>query len=302
MNTDARFLTSVVRSSLKKAVEEGTVFNKADISRALYLRPSSFVYCPLRAFFRLPTALSNGAHEPFEKAYYTSVGTTAHLVWQTCLENSKVRLVKDWLCVNKECRHRHSLVSQPKKCEKCGAKVRGVEHEIRLGWIKGHVDDILEVELPNGELGYIPIDYKSTSLKSLPYKEKNPGDAYTAQLSAYATILSRKLNVLGWCLVFFARDKPTEIRLHASTKFMSVETLKAWSKEHKALMNLTSLEEVKDLVRNRMCHSIKDEKKAGYCDYRRFCFHGSKHCYSHAKEAFSKLESKVTLPLKSLLE
>lgn len=293
---DAAFIEKRVGLALKKAVEEGTVHNKNDMSRVLYLRPSSFSYCPLRAFFRLPTALSNGAHEPFDKAYYTSVGTTAHLVWQSVLETGHGRLVKDWLCLSKECRHRHSLVSDPKRCVKCGGKVKGVEHEIRLGVIRGHVDDILEVDLPNGEVGYIPIDYKSTSLAGLKYKRKNPGDAYVAQLSSYATILSRKLNVIGWCLVFFARDKPTQTVLYSSTKLLETSKLKEWSKQHRAMLRLKQFDDVKPLILNRACRTREDvEAKHKFCDFRSFCTHGDKTCATHAREVLRKVQARLPL-------
>lgn len=286
---------------MKQVQAEGTKPNKVDLKRVLYLRPSSFTYCPLRAFFNLRLAFSKKVLEPFDKSYYTNVGTATHLVWQSCAESSGIRIVKDWLCSNKECSHRHVLVANPRKCKKCSSPVYGAEHEIAIGSIRGHVDEILEVTLPDGKLGYIPVDYKSTSTKGLAYKKKNPGEAYVAQISAYATLLSRSLNVVGWCLVFFSRDNPNKVEYHASTKLLELSKLKTWSRQHRKLLALESWDEVRELIANRMCRSRQDvEKKARFCAYASYCTSEDRQCRKHAKVIFSKLEDR--LPLNSLLK
>lgn len=301
MTTRTDFIQFAVEGALKKAQDEGYTRRSVDPKRVLYLRPSSFHYCPLRTFFGLPKALSKSTQENFSTSFFTKVGTATHLVWQSAMEVSSVRLLKDWQCVNRECKHRVVLEPAPKdmKCPKCGSPVKGDEHEIDLDYLQGHVDEILLFDR-GGKTYAVPIDYKSTSAAKIYKKRKEPDEAYVAQISSYATLIKpilakRGIEVLGWALVFFTRDNPFKTVVVPGKTFMPKEKLKRWAKEHtEVIAKVSQPEHLKPLVRNRMCKTREEmEGSIGRCDHVSRCIHGDRTCFNHAKAILDTLRDKL---------
>ena len=297
-------------AAFRKVLDDGYTTHKIDRDRVLYLRPSSFSYCPLATFLNFPVSLSKSQPNNFSTTFFTRVGTVTHEIWQETFlsvfgQSGSVRLIRDWVCL--KCKERVPLrYSAPKSCKSCGTnRFKSDEHEIRTKSLSGHVDDILVFVVDRKKYAVV-IDYKSTSTYKIDKKKIGSDPSYEAQISSYATLVEPKLAKLGitlagWCLAYFTRDNPFRFKLVSGTKRMPVSQLRSWAAQHKFVLDLTNWEEVQALVANRCCKTVKDASRLHpHCRHATFCTGGEKRASAHAKTVWLAVEPKT--PVRAYLK
>ncbi len=271
---DLEKLSSQLTMVLNQALKQGTVYEKNNKAK-LFLRPSSFPYCPLSFFLGIPKSLSKGKHEPVLGRYFMNTGTLVHALLQEAigsLDQDRLTFLRDWRCV--DCDHVHQLRSRVEECEKCRSiHVKSEEPTVEDGILLGHIDDVLEYK----GLVY-PIDYKTTTLSSLTRKGYLPHMSNVYQLSAYANVLRRKgYNVGGMILIYIARDNPTKMKVvPLEVDFVKAEKdLKKWKRQHLAVLRGKELKHFIPLVEERHCRMPEDvEGYNKYCTYAKLCCGG----------------------------
>ena len=289
-------------------VDEGSTQQANDFTRLLYLRPSSFSYCPLNTFLSLKSSLNKTRTQNFAGAFFTRVGTATHEVWQeTTLsvfgKNSqhKVTVLRDWLCSDHKCKHRVELQrAPPTECPQCGCtSFMTAEHQVRRRGIRGHVDEIFLFE--DTKVAII-FDWKSCSASKLSRKKLGVDVAYEAQISTYAALLKKRLadmgyTVAGWCLGYFTRDNPLKRKLVFGTRMMSVATLREWRDKHEHVLHLTEQRDVVALVDQRPCKTREyAEANHSYCPFKHSCTHSDSEAREYAIDVHRTLKAAGKLP------
>src|SRR5205807_2043199 len=145
-----------------------------DKKRIFYLRPSQLPFCGLRKFLNYAeTGFPSTSDTQADKLYYTSAGTTTHLVFQK-IAGRGGRIVGDWKCA--KCGFGR-ILSQYKVCDKCGNAMQYEEVEVAKGAWRGHLDNIYVAK--NGE--WWVIDYKTCKTKFIFEKRYGPSISYREQ-------------------------------------------------------------------------------------------------------------------------
>ena len=257
----------------------------ADHQRLHELHPSSFPFCGLRQFYFWSTMgaeIPKVRDEETTMSYYTSVGTTVHLVLQDMLGRGK-RMLGDWTCLNKACKHKVKLSSQH-ICPKCGSAMRYDELGVKHGrHIVGHVDGVFKYRE-----GYILVDYKTTSAKKVAQHRQTrrlfPYEYNIRQIESYGTLVQKQygINILGWMLVYVSRDNPswdyvvTGRALTLEQKRIIWTRMKTYDKHYHLALHAHSLPTVKDLVLEKPCKVEADlkfiETPYDKCPLRDVCF------------------------------
>lgn len=223
--------------------------------------------------------------------YYVTVGSAVHDVVQTLMagldfSGLKTHIIADWTC--RKCVRRTVMSRKPKKCNGCG----GVDfkfHECTIDHkgVLGHVDMILEVELPKPTKEYpegklwIVVDFKTSSIK------KTTGDAKTgapnpkmvssnnkSQIRAYVCLL-RKMGkpVTPYAvLVYIPRDNPFQFKSHALQVDFSKEArlIMSYKRQHRIASTVKTREDLVALVDERPC-SQGCLKQFEWCKWRHMC-------------------------------
>jgi CRISPR/Cas system-associated exonuclease Cas4 (RecB family) len=193
----------VVRELLAvyKESSEKHLISKGDINRIKFVRPSQLPICPVGVFI---SAATFGALRMTDmvSSFYMEVGTAVHSVVQKYLGTSG-RFLATWQC--RQCGKRHELTTRHECCD-----FDMDYHEISINHkgVIGHIDAVFQ----DSEGRYWIVDFKTSSVKGIIYKEKNPGPVYKAQVRAYALMLWLQygIRVAGVMLMFIKRDNPTE--------------------------------------------------------------------------------------------
>ena len=298
-----------IEKAIDTIADEGQTQEDTDLTRLLYLRPSSFSYCPLNTFLSLNRSLRKTRSMDFAGAFFTKVGTATHEVWQETTFSlfgdagnpHNVIVLRDWVCSNKECKHRVELSAKaPSKCPKCGtAKMRSTEHRVQRPGIRGHVDEIFV--LTDLKVAII-FDWKSCSAAKLATKKLGADVAYEAQISTYASLLRKRLasmgyEVAGWCLGYFTRDNPFKRKLVFGTKLIETQTLRLWRDQHTFVLHLTNQSDVLKLVDARPCKTREfAEKHHSYCSYKNSCTHSDDAAREYAVDIWRTLRKDSKLP------
>ena len=289
--------------------DEGTTRQATDLTRLLYLRPSAFSYCPLNTFLGLKAALRRQRVMGFSGAFFTKVGTACHDAWQEstlslfgqACNQHKVIVLRDWLCRGDGCTARYELtVAPPATCDHCGgASFRTAEHQVRRPGLRGHVDEIFVFEDTKTAVIF---DWKSCSASKLAKKKLGVDIAYEAQISTYASLLKKRLkgmgyDVAGWCLGYFTRDNPHKRKLVFGTRLMDLATLKLWRDQHQFVLNLTTEDEVIQLVNDRPCRTREyAEANHSYCPHKGHCTYSDELALEHALDVHHSLNADGKLP------
>lgn len=239
------------------AFENVVVSERADLSRAKYLRCSALPFCPFSLIEQL--AVNHEARFlDFRGTYYTTVGTAVHNVMQTALMQATVQqdmsqakrsvlgnIVGDWKCL--ECGSEKKLATQPYCCD---FPMQYEELEISFKGIRGHLDTLYLF----GDT-YAVVDYKTTSLANADTISNNPPEGYIEQILAYALLLrlQYKIKVDYLLLCFVPRDNPQTPYLwkRKVTKDMLQDMqhkLKKYLRWHKAAMRIKTKLELLDLI------------------------------------------------------
>jgi hypothetical protein len=218
--------------------------------RVLSLRPSQMPFC-VREFFINHALGGLDRNLDLAGAFYTSVGTVVHSVMQAYLCQSG-RFFADYYCKECETWHRQSYTY-----ECCGFPTQYHEIAINYKGIKGHIDAVYKDR--KGKLWIL--DFKTTSLKSAPKKQKNPGTQYVEQIETYAVLfeLQYKMKIEGIVDAFIVRDNPrTDPAVYA--KLLSdpmrsrVKTrLSLYKKMHRETLDASTLKEVLALLEYERC-------------------------------------------------
>ena len=173
-------------------------------------RPSGFPYCPVKHVYK---DLTHGSETlSLRSAYYLSVGTAAHLVFQrfVALTGSVWGNYGCPKCGTFEIR-------KSPYCPKCSTSKIKVEceyHELEAsyGAVYAHADALFDL----GDDGLWIGDYKTSSLAvrgsdMLPYLKNQ------YQCAAYVPIFERTLNrkINGFALIYVPRDNPKKFEVHA---------------------------------------------------------------------------------------
>lgn len=288
-----------VKSELQKlhsdALKNTVFFRDRDLSRLQTIRASQLPFCPLE--FVLATGMG-GKRQPysFYTAFFTSVGTTVHEVFQQ-FHGKSAQFVADWECP--VCKNWKRL-SHDNVC--CG--VDSIHHEliIKHKWVVGHVDNVFRDE--NGD--YWVVDYKTTSTARVSTVVQSPPQEYREQVEAYAFALKEQygLNIKGIILIFIVRDNPTVPHIWAEELTpkqheITGRRLQRYSELHKVAYSASSLDDLKALWKARMCKPHEVDEKAPGCLFRRGCQDGDP---TEAKAWFKRGIANKYIPIKPMVE
>lgn len=274
--------SSRIEHLLLSAFDEGSCYELNDPSRSLRLRPSSFPFCPLRFFLDLPDMQTKGKRIPASMAYYVRVGTVIHNTFQEAIashETAAQFFVRDWKCP--ACGHIHSLSLAPSHCNKCSQPFHihdapaHLEHTIEDGNLVGHVDDTFCFS-NKGDDYYVVMDYKSTSLNRMK-SGAVPEPTHLQQLSAYAALLSKKVKVLGYVLIYIPRDNPRKLKAFAYTLTKqevdtTLQKIALYEKQHKNALTVNTQSGLDALIEKRPCKTPEQlQAFCGKCRYGSYC-------------------------------
>lgn len=297
-----------LESVISKLIDEGTTVQNNDKSRLLNIRFSQLPFCPIRWFLSIPGGSARKSRKPFGFAYFTSVGTTVHTVFQDVIQSIDLphgfEIIADWKC--KSCSTVHSFSVKPEACVSCKSTAFSFEeHEIDIKWPKrrvralGHVDCILRYPISKTAFSYFVIDFKTTSLKASSAKEMKISEAYRFQLLSYVSAIQhqQKVKVSAAALVFIPRDSPFKSRV-VMVDFDSQELRSMgnhMSKSTKTLETLQSISTIEDLepfILSRPCAETVPKEYEG-CQYAKQCAGNDKGCTKALQSVFLK----STLPI-----
>jgi hypothetical protein len=278
-----------------------------------YVRPSSCPACAVKLFIEVCKGRAAGEFledTDFMKEYYTGLGTFTHAVLQKWLGRTG-KLVGDWSCnCSLDSNGKPKILrkfSTNSVCPKCSKTMEYVEIEIDVNGIKGHVDGILRYKV-DGVKYYIIIDFKGSSIQKITQNKHAkpptlPVKKHTKQISLYTHVFKKykKLNVIGWALIYTARDNP-KIRFIAAKVFnkedwKDAETLFDNQSHQQAILTKT-LEDgnIKRLLKHKLCtdsdHYYKDIKdQYSTCDYAGICFSNPKRLMQTLSDAYALLKT-----------
>lgn len=194
---------SVVSELLKVYNDQSATVHarKGDPSRLLNLRPSQLPFCAVATFIQRATM---GLVDVMDMrgSFYVSIGTAVHEVVQNYLGTSG-RFLANWEC--KIC-GKKTYVTKQFEC--CDFPMQYHEIEIHYKGVVGHIDAVFI----DSRGRYWILDFKTTSVKAAPSKQKSPGVVYIEQVETYALMmkLQHKIKIEGVLLMFIKRDAPTD--------------------------------------------------------------------------------------------
>lgn len=220
-----------------------------DITRIKSLRPSQLPFCPVNFFTRVAKF---GALQVMDMggSFYTSVGTAVHDVVQTYLAPSG-KFLATWKC--RHCGKKREVSMRHECCE-----FQMDYHEISINYkgVVGHIDAVFK----DHKGRYWILDFKTTSVKGVAGKIKNPGRVYIEQIETYALYLwlQHGIKVEGVMLMFIKRDNPAEPAVWARTlddaDFDRIKKrTKTYKKMHKEVLAVETAKEAIALARYGKC-------------------------------------------------
>lgn len=228
------------------------------------LRVSSFPYCPLRHAYQRMTKHERKSEANFGSFYYTEVGTVTHDLIQNFV-GREGKIYGAWVCKKVSCKGKRKF-SANDKCPICKARMKYVELTVKaFKNISGHLDGIWKNE--KGE--YWLVDYKTSSVRVIMTQKKNPTLPYhhnVAQIKAYCALIELMfdIKITGWILMYVARDnpmmfsKPVGAYISDKAKKKYLKVIKGWDRDWDRVLNLTSFDEVKQLIREKPCEDHED--------------------------------------------
>ena len=223
----SKAVEEAVGACVEFAFKNGERLTRSDPSRVTYLRISSFPFCSRQWFLNQPLAKSRWRQDDTRTAYYTSVGTTVHEVFQSAVETIPsmrddaiaypwgATPVQDWKCT--QCKMRHEFQPYPDQCKWCGnTHFRGLEHAVRYSkHVLGHMDGTFAFPTSatySKSWIHIPIDYKTASANAIQGSNL-PYTGNKDQLLTYSAIKRAEgYNVPGCVLIYVCRDNPNNRR------------------------------------------------------------------------------------------
>jgi hypothetical protein len=248
--TSATTIAHDFHAVYQKTIREVLLVNKTAASRVLYLRPSQMPFCPVGFFVRHATEGLNTKLDMLG-GFYTSVGTTVHEVMQDYLCKSG-RFLADYYCAECETWHRMTTVHE---CCEFDTKY----HEIKIDYkgITGHIDAVYIDK--QGRLWIL--DFKTTSVKTAPKKQKDPGVTYLEQIETYAVLFELQYGkkIEGIMDAFIVRDDPKANpvmfarRLTDERRRLVIARLKKYKKMHKRTLDVATLDEALALIEYGAC-------------------------------------------------
>ena len=291
-------------------MDEGTTVKLNDKSRLMNIRFSQLPFCPVRWFLSIPEGSALKARKPFGFAYFTSVGTTVHTVFQDVIQSielpHKFEIIADWKCA--ACGKVHPFAVKPKVCGACkSSELRFDEHEIDIRWPNrrvravGHVDCILRYPIAkSGEYGYLVVDFKTTSLRASSAKTMKVSEAYRFQLLSYVAAIQhqQKVKVTGAALIFIPRDSPFKSRVvmleldQAVLRSMGGHLSKS-TRNLETLQSVSTLADLAPFIEARPCAVETPTEYAG-CQYAKQCANGNDR---GCRAALKTVIQKSTLPI-----
>ena len=182
-------------------------------------RTSGLPFCPILSF------LKEDREESYASSFYTSIGTSIHLVMQTWLAKTKLsvkHVYGNWKCTG--CGKEKRMCKQPSPCT-CGSthsraskfhermKPFWMYEEIEYNYrgLSGHID-LVYWPLPNFAF---TLDFKTSDIekkKKSGYwiRSKPSSPTYVVQVRTYNTVLDLHYGVpiRGWCLANLDRAQP----------------------------------------------------------------------------------------------
>lgn len=278
--------------------KEGLHRRKSDPTRSTFLRVSSFPFCGRQWALSLKNQYAQYVFQETASAYFTSVGTTVHEVFQEAMEflaapeaksdwgkdefYAKAVIVQNWKCT--DCGHVHKFVPHPSACEWCGASghtIIGKEHQVRWGkFVLGHMDGTLAFPHQAGEpysklWHHIPYDFKTTTKSAiegsaLPYEDN------VSQLTAYGEIKRNDgYNVPAVCLTYISRDNPS-LRKNCVVPLLGKRTakeMKTYEKHYRWARNATQADSatVEQVMALPPVVESDFEAKCKYCKFTKIC-------------------------------
>lgn len=288
-----------IKAALQKmhaeTIKNTIFFQERDLSRLQTIRASQLPFCPLQ--YTLATAVG-GKRQPynFYTAFFTSVGTTVHEVFQQ-FHGKSGQFVGNWECP--KCKKWKYFSSENVCCN-----VDSTHHEIKIQhkWVVGHIDNVFRDA--NGE--YWILDYKTTSSARVASVVADPPLVYREQVDTYAYTLEEQYNikVKGVILVFIVRDNPTALHIWAEELdreyFPTIaKRLEGYYKMHKIAYVASSLNDLRDLWKNRMCKPHEVDTIAPDCIFRRGCQDGDP---TEAKAWFKRGLANKYIPIKNMVD
>lgn len=244
------------------------------------LRVSGFPFCGLRAAWQKMTNYVEPDGDS-HKDFYTSVGTSAHEVFQRSL-GVRGRIFGDWKCRDEKC-HGKRKFSLDSSCPKCGKEMEYVEFEVTaFKHVSGHTDGLY---LDTQKRNWL-IDYKTSSMRVLNYQKSNPTLPYrknVQQIESYVPMLERKLDIeiAGWLLGYVPRDDPKTICVKGKAmtqkkKDATWQRIKLYDDQYEEVLNLGSLRQLRFLRDTKFCrnydHYLRDMKGFKACPLEGVCF------------------------------
>lgn len=298
-------LSEFMRIVLDKEIAD----DQHGLSKSLGLRASGLPFCPLKFYLGLPKQFSSKSVKS-GSAFFFRVGTTVHEVIQKGVEHSVEELTKeagmipiaDWKCLH--CGHKYAFVARPKACDYCGEhSFEMMEHEVRYRQLTGHIDNVFF--LP-GIKKYLILDYKTATVKKVEAKEKAVF-GNVQQIGTYVAIKhSEGFPMLGWALLYIARNSPWQwypVLDEESNSEAFLKRLNKYCDQHETLLTMKELgkEELEWIWEGRMCKTpAQITARADYCPFKDVCSGSKKSIDLHMNQTAVFVRKK--LPLSQFLE
>lgn len=279
------------------------------LSKSLGLRASSLPFCTLKFLLNVPTHFSKKKVET-GSAFFFRVGTTVHETLQKSVEHSLEELaheagmvpVADWKCDH--CKHKYVFVEKPITCEYCGEhSFEMLEHEVRYRQLTGHIDNVFL--LPKLKK-YLIMDYKTATVKKVEAKEEAVF-GNVQQIGTYVAIkFSEGYPMLGWVLLYIARNSPWQwypVIDEQPNNEAFLKRLNRYCDQHERLMTMTNVgkEELDWIVSNKLCKTPAHVKeRGGYCPFKDLCTGPKKSLDLQLTQVVSFVNKKM--PLSQFLE
>lgn len=278
-----------------------------DPKRVYFLRPSTFPYCATQRFMDYPEALEAKGltHMDASMLFYVTVGHAFHAVFQEILgKNGK--LIGDWRCPKCKSTKTFSLYS---RCKACDVPRQYRELEVKYKkTLVGHIDGLY---WDDATKTYWVIDYKSTSSRQIWWHAKKksvfPYRDNVAQIKAYVPLLELEfdIKIAGYMLVYLPRDNPFKGKitcikaLSRKAKDKITETLDNWVKDHRKLLNASTIDDFKALYARKLCSSLEDYKDNYHsqynpCAHHTYCFNQKK-MLANAEKVIAKCKDDLPI-------
>ncbi len=267
--------TNTVSRILKDALSE-VIVEDSDPARFFFLRPSGFPYCVWRRALTAREDLELQRATTLLSDYFTSVGTATHDVFQRHVGRGG-KIVGDWQCVS--CmKWKRCDVYRP--CRHCGS-TNMKYHELEVWYrdtLVGHVDGVIRLIPKMGRKSpHIVLDYKTTSLRKVTSSPSPfPYVGNKCQIEKYVPLIEHHhgLEVIGWSLIYLARDIPANSGVKIVYNPMSprekenhMDEIRKWTKLHRRLLVATTAEDFNLLYKHRLCRDRKAHDSLFTNDY-----------------------------------